>query len=343
MSTARKHSNAYYTRKAEGEYQPCKNAVSVRNDFDADLFRYRGIIYEGSTGIHICADNRFAEFIEQYKGKEARYAENLQKIVSTYGLSPRYTQPKVRKADLFPPDDKRRLSKTLFQEDKSWFRRSPIDTGPELYTMEKDFMQYGMNSPLYTPCNGWMVPLAMLPLDRLDQPGFSVHGFIEAKFEALLAEPAEWIDDTIAELLGRREEADAHNLPMQQARDAAISIAERELLLHNPVPRLNHDGWNLFVHLFRENGIKLPTQTRKWVQSSLKEIRYKSDGGCSFRYSGKCDKAIGSYILKLTAAVKEKHRAREKSSVLNALGEHQKTIAAQGRASPTVKKEQPTV
>ncbi|MDR0326031.1 MAG: hypothetical protein LBI19_08075 [Oscillospiraceae bacterium] len=36
MSTARKHSNAYYIRKAEGEYQPCKNAVSVRNDFKQD-------------------------------------------------------------------------------------------------------------------------------------------------------------------------------------------------------------------------------------------------------------------------------------------------------------------
>ena len=214
----RKHSNVYYIKAGE-DYSPCKNATGIRNDFGADLFRYRGLIYEGSTGVHICGENRFAEFAERFSGKPEQFAEVLRKHIAAHGLSPRYTQPDVKKADLFPPDDRRKLAKTLDQKERCWFKRLDFPNGPEMYVMEKEFLRNGFNSMPYAPCNGWMIPYSAFKdvADRRTEPDFHLYEYLNAKFEQSLIDPDNMADDSLAEFLGRQGDADAHNLPIRQA------------------------------------------------------------------------------------------------------------------------------
>ena len=186
MSAARKHSNVYYIREMGGTYKPCKNAVGVRNDFGADLFRFKDTIYEGSTGVRACSETGFADLLAMYSGSPEQFAEVVNKLAKEFGLSPRYTQPEVRKADLFPPDDRRKLAKTLNQTGRSWFTRLPFNSGPEVYTMDKAFLRNGINSALYVPYNGWMIPFDALGNDfvrRLKEPDFNLHKQLQTVLE----------------------------------------------------------------------------------------------------------------------------------------------------------------
>ena len=59
-----KHSNVFYVRETDGSYKPCKNAHGVRSELEADIFRHKGVIYEGQTGLYICQEKDLPEFLK---------------------------------------------------------------------------------------------------------------------------------------------------------------------------------------------------------------------------------------------------------------------------------------
>ena len=214
------HSNVYYVRERDGACSPRKDAVGVKNDLGADIFRSNGFYYEGQTGVRICGEDSFNEFLQnQREDKAERFMANVQRYIDEYGLSPRYTQPDVMKADVFPRDDSKILAPALYHKGKCRFTRVYSDGGIELYTMDKDKSSY---PTLFTPCKGWMAGIGA-GLDNvtafLSQPGFDLYGEMVKRYEASLEIPDKWADIGIAEFLGRRGEADAHNAPIRDARE----------------------------------------------------------------------------------------------------------------------------
>ena len=52
-----KHSSVCYIFR-EGAFSPVREAKPFRNDFCLDLFQYKGAVYEGRTGLHLCPYRR---------------------------------------------------------------------------------------------------------------------------------------------------------------------------------------------------------------------------------------------------------------------------------------------
>lgn len=363
-----KHSNVYYIRNSDGEYTPCKNATGVRNDMNIDLFRNKGVVYEGSTGASVCNENRLGELLSNLKGDGEKFKATIQDYAEKYGLSPRYTKPEIKKSDLFPRNNKRKLMRTLYHKEKCWFTCFPNEYNLDLYQMDKD---KSFNQTLYTPCNDWMIGLGpSYGLEKIaeimSQSDFNLHEKLKTQFENELADPHKWADVGVAEFLGRVEEAKAHNQPIREMRDAenkereaarlertekeaakyksSISDAEKAILDKTTVKNKDINGKNLILQLFRENGIELPLKTQGWVKSSLVSIFCYPDGEWSYRFklNGGASKVMDSYLNKLVETVetkywqlnseKEKTNAPKKQngkpSIIGELAENKNTIAS---------------
>ena len=102
-----KHSSVCYIFR-EGAFSPVREAKPFRNDFCLDLFQYKGAVYEGRTGLHLCPLQE-AEYLDLFI-KSHGGIEQVQQIITRSlertGLSPRYTRPVEKKKDIFPPKEK---------------------------------------------------------------------------------------------------------------------------------------------------------------------------------------------------------------------------------------------
>ena len=260
-----KHSSVCYIFR-EGAFSPVKEGKPFRNDFGLDLFQYKGAVYEGRTGLHLCPLQE-AEYLDLFI-KSHGGIEQVQQIITRSlertGLSPRYARPDEKKKDIFPPkekDENRVFAKDLMGN-KHYYYRFYNENGIELYTMEKkrEFFQ-----TIYVPCDGFMVGIdqrhrleeILKWLPTLKQ---GIRGEIERVFNESMGDPKRWADLGFANLLGRYYEAKRHNIPLeaerrqreerwaaereaerrqreqeQQARyDAAIREAEKDILAGKP-------------------------------------------------------------------------------------------------------------
>lgn len=120
-----------------------------------------------------------------------------------------------------------------------------------------------------------------------------------------MAAPDRWADLGFANLLGRREEAEAHNAPIwaerqrqaklreaeleaqarqreQELQDrytSAIREAEQNILAGKEVVNQDINGKSLIMQLFREHGISVPLKTQGWIINTLHSIRYSPQSG----------------------------------------------------------------
>ena len=102
-----KHSTVCYIFR-EGAFSPVREAKPFHNDFGLDLFQYKGAVYEGRTGLHLCPLQE-AEYLDLFI-KSHGGIEQVQQIITRSlertGLSPRYARPDEKKKDIFPPKEK---------------------------------------------------------------------------------------------------------------------------------------------------------------------------------------------------------------------------------------------
>ena len=219
-----KHSAVGYLFR-EGAFLPAQETKPVRNEFGLDLFQHRGSVYEGKTGLQFCSLQQaedLAGFVEKHGGIEI-----VQKLIADSlertGLSPRYTRPDEKKKDIFPPkekDENRVFAKDLMGNKHYYYYRFYNENGIELYTMEKkrEFFQ-----TVYIPCDGFMVGIDQRHrleevLKWLPTLEHGIRGEIERVFNQSMEAPDRWADLGFANLLGRYEEAKAHNAPIAAER-----------------------------------------------------------------------------------------------------------------------------
>lgn len=309
--------------------------------------------------------------------------EKVQKLIADSlertGLSPRYTRPDEKKKDIFPPkekDENRVFAKDLMGN-KHYYYRFYNENGIELYTMEKkrEFFQ-----TVYIPCDGFMVGIDQRHrleevLKWLPTLEHGIRGEIERVFNQSMEAPDRWADLGFANLLGRYEEAKAHNAPIaaerqrqaderraqQEAReqqltqerqaryDSAIREAEGNIMAGKEVINREINGKSLIMQLFREHEIPVPLKTQGWIINSLHSIRYDPQiGEWNYRYfkGSRNSTKMFDLLSKLSAAIQtrqqfEEHGASPPDTPVLDCEEEQdiKTIAAKcGYGVSTVKR-----
>ncbi|MCL2189051.1 MAG: hypothetical protein FWB87_09845 [Defluviitaleaceae bacterium] len=334
-------------RKSDGFiFEAIEKAKGVRNKLGLDLFRYNGRVYEGRTGLSFANESdipSLAAVIEKFGGMsklEEIIAEQLSKI----GESPRYIRPDERKQDIFPPDPAK--ANIVYGKDsygkRHYFYRIEYE-GYELFTLNKqaDFFRQ-----VYVACEGYMLGIGQHhKLEDIKQwlDGLTngVKSEVERLFNESLANPQRWVDYGFANILGRVDEANAHNAPIRAANEreaqrlneerAAKRIAEkqaeklayeqaiqraeekivkRENVVNTPMP----NGKHLIMQLFREHDIAVPLKTQGWINSALHSIKYDAKNErWSYQYfkSSKDSTVFSDYLQRLAAAIQTKQQFDE--------------------------------
>lgn len=344
-----KHSAVCYIFR-EGTFSPVREAKPFRNNFDLDLFQYKGAVYEGRTGLRFCPLKE-AEYLDLFI-KSHGGIEKIQQVIDSSlertGLSPRYTRPDEKKKDILPPkekDENRVFAKDLMGN-KHYYYRFYHENGIELYTMEKkrEFFQ-----TVFIPCEGFMVGINQRHrleeiLKWLPTLEHGIRGEIERIFNESMGDPKRWADLGFANLLGRYDEAKAHNAPILEERrqreaeqetqerqreaereeerrqreqeqqeryDAAIREAEKDILAGKEVVNREINGKALIMQLFREHEIPVPLKTQGWIINALHSIRYSPESGqWDYRYYKKSRDSTKMFELlpKLSAAIQTKQQ-----------------------------------
>jgi len=101
-----KHSNAYYVYTKDSGFEAIEKAKGCRNSHGLDLFRYKGNVHEGHTGLMFITEAELPNLdskIESMGGVE-KFNALVEEMLKKTGESPRYTRPDERKKDIFPPD-----------------------------------------------------------------------------------------------------------------------------------------------------------------------------------------------------------------------------------------------
>ena len=333
------HSNIYYTYQKDGTYTICEKATGVRNALGIDIFRHNGKVYDGKTGFGLCAEDELSAILQNRITSKEQYEALLQPAIEKSGLSPRYTQPDVRREQP-QRDENRVLSREYGGKSKHYFTRHDVlENGLGIFLKETDLGREEYSKLLYVRLDGWMVGMGSmshkdLVYQQLTAPEYDLRQTMLEKLDAMLADPNSWADLALAEFFSRTAEAEAHNAPIRAAREAnrqreraereraaaereqqqqeayqtAITEAEQKLLRGEKVWNADINGQNLLLQLFRENNIGVPLRTQGWIVSSLACIQRVSGDDATYWRRGSTSSVIETYILKLIHVLEEKYR-----------------------------------
>ncbi|MCL2047383.1 MAG: hypothetical protein FWG87_01535 [Defluviitaleaceae bacterium] len=344
MSKHSKHSNVFYIyRKTGGQFvfEAVKKAKICKNDLGLDLFQYDNGIYEGRTGCKIMSIRELPDLesiLEKMGGVNGVHSM-INDLIKTTGESPRYTRPDERKKDIFPQREKD--ENNIFAKDshgkKHYYSRFYNENGIELYVRKNktdDFRR------VYVNCEGYMLDIGSY--QNLDTALAWLAGLengvkceVERAFNESMADPQKWADLGFANILGRADEAKAHNAHIREARkrenerrdaeyeaernaqeqadkaeyEQAIKTAEAKILNRQTVQNADIQGKSLIMQLFREHKISVPLKTQGWIIKALCDICFNENRGkwCYHYYKKSKDSTVFSdYLLLLVSAVQEK-------------------------------------
>lgn len=121
-----KHSAVCYIFR-EGAFSPVREAKPFQNDFGLDLFRYKGAVYEGRTGLRLCPLQE-AEYLDLFIKSHGGIEKVQQAGLLVSGVRPR-DQPPNRQLFYEPEDDLPREKVWQLRVCRLRFRRG----GPVLF------------------------------------------------------------------------------------------------------------------------------------------------------------------------------------------------------------------
>lgn len=337
----KQHSAVCYIYERDGGFKPVQKAHTAKNDLGLDLFAYNDALYEGRTGLKIHDKVDLPGLKNRIDGIGGM--EKLQQIIEDNikrnGMSPRYTHPSETKQDIFPSDkDENIVFATEANGEKHYYFRFYNENGIELFTRNNDKEFF---ATVYVKCNGYMIGFDQKHrlediLKRLPTFDGGIHGEVERNFNAAMENPNRYADLGVARILGRMDEAKAHNAPILEQREAeykqrqlerdeqkrhdkaateqeytkAIQKAEKALLDGEMVANPQINGKSLLLQLFREHNIELPLRTQGWVNNSLSAFSYR-DGHFLARCQGRLGDPFMNGIIKLHEAVLTKQQFLE--------------------------------
>ena len=335
-----KHSNVYYVYNRTSGFEAVEKAKSCKNNHGLDLFRYKGNVYEGRSGVKFITEADLPNLdtkINSMGGVE-KFNSLVDDMLKTTGDSPRYTRPNERKKDVFPPDPTK--ENIVFAKDaygkKHYFFRFDYE-GFELFTLNKQKEYFRQ---VFVQCEGYMLGIDQHHrleeikkwLESLEN---GIKGEVERRFNESLANPNKWADIGYANILGRLDEAIAHNAPIREAREReyqrkdeeraaqriakeqaakteyeqAIKAAENKILNKQTVSNTSIQDKSIIMQLFREHDITVPLKTQGWIINALHSIEFdEQNDRWSYRYfnSSKNSTVFSDYLSKLVLAIEAK-------------------------------------
>ena len=350
-----KHSNVFYVYVKTGEkagFEAVKKVKVCKNDFGLDLFIHDGSVYEGRTGCRFINENelpQLADKVQKMGGIEG-FNKRVEDLLKQTGDSPRYTRPDERKRDIFPPREKD--ENIVFAKDvygkKHYYFRFYNEKGIELYTLQND---NDSGRRIHIKCEGYMVDIGSHynleeRLEWLAGLDGGLKGEIESLFNESVSNPNSWADIGFANILGRIEEAKAHNAPIREAREqenrrrdeeriakrvAEEQVAEEEYrqaikkaetCIINKQTVLNDiiHGKSLIMQLFRELGIAVPLKTQGWIINALHNVYFNEKRNYwSYQYYNKSrDSTVFSdYLSLLVSAIQAKYQSDKPTQKTN--------------------------
>jgi len=260
----------------------------------------------------------------------------VEEMLERTGESPRYTRPEERKKDIFPPDPTIVLAKDSYGE-KHYFLRFYYE-GFELFTLKKE---NEFNRRVYIRCEGYMLGIdqhhRLEEIKRLlESLEHGVKGEVEKRFNESLADPKRWVDIGYANILGRLDEANAHNALIRESRiqrqeereanriakeqaakakyEQAIKTAETNILNKQAVSNTSIHGKSLIMQLFREYEISIPLKTQGWIIKALRSIEFdEKRDSWSYRYfkDSSNSTVFSKYLTLLVSAIQAKHQSED--------------------------------
>jgi len=335
-----KHSNVYYIYSRESGFEAIEKAKGCKNSYGLDLFRYKGNVYEGRTGVQFTTESELPNLGIKIKsiGGVEKFNSLVEDMLKKTGESPRYTRPDERKQDIFPPDPAK--ENIVFSKDaygkKHYFLRFEYE-GFELFTLNKDTEYFRQ---VFVECEGYM--LGIDQHHRLEEikkwlEGLEngVKGYVEKCFNKSLANTHIWADIGFANILGRVDEANAHNAPIREAREReyqrqneereakriaeeqaakaeyeqAIKAAEDKILNNQTVNNTDIQGKSLIMQLLREHKISVPLKTQGWIINALHSIEFdkqRNEWGYRYFKSSRNSTVFFNYLPLLVSAVQAK-------------------------------------
>jgi len=341
-----KHSNVFYKRNKDNQFEPVKDAKAIRNKAGLDLYRIGFNICEGKTGRIL----QFEDNMDQLKTYVAKLETNadllerckrvINAAVEKDGLSPRYTRPDEKYADLFPsaPSESKGILAPTVDGQKHYFSEVHNQDGIALYIMKNKSDPWDY---LYLHYEGWMLAIGNLMHkdSRIEEYTKEMPDFrqiMTTHIDAALADPNKWADMGAANFLGRYEEADAHNQHLREMRSAERQAEQEERARKAEEERLQElreyeatvfdaeqsilnkreliddkdlRGTSLILQLFRLNGIDVPLKTQGWIKSALYRVYPNERDGWNYSYyrNHKESQSFNGYFDKLVAAVERKY------------------------------------
>lgn len=347
VKKAKEHSNVCYIYYRDSGFKAIEKAKRCNNGYGIDLFTYDGNIYEGRTGVKFMdeADLPYIDSKLKRMGGLEKFDELVQDMLKKIGESPRYTRPDELKKDIFPPiapDPEKEnivLAKDAYGK-KHYYMRFDYE-GFELFTLKNATEFYRQ---VYVRCDGFMIGVGQHQnLDTikkwLEEIKNDVKGEIEKQFNESLSNPQKWADIGYANILGRVEEAHAHNAPIQEAREqkskqqdeerkakwiaeeqaikeeyeTAIKTAENKIVSKQPVSNTDIQGKSLIMQLFREHDITVPLKTQGWTIKALHSIWFDEQSKSwtySYFKSSRDSTVFSDYLNLLVNAVHVRQEAK---------------------------------
>ena len=343
-----KHSNVYYVYNRESGFEAVEKARGCKNSHGLDLFRHNKNVYEGRTGVRFIAETELPNLDTKINsmGGVDKFNELVEDMLKKIGESPRYTRPDERKQDIFPPDPAKEKAKEniVFAKDaygkKHYFLRFDYE-GLELFTLNKDKEPYRQ---VFVQCEGYM--LSIDQYHRLEEIKKWLDGLengvkceVEKRFNESLADPHRWADIRYANILGRLDEANAHNAPIREARklesqrqdeeriarriaeeqaakteyEQAIKTAEEKILNKQTVVNTDIQDKSLIMQLFRKHKISVPLKTQGWIINALHSIEYdeKNEKWTYHYFTSSRNSTVFSKYLSLLASAVQGNQQKE--------------------------------
>jgi len=337
-----KHSNVYYIYNRETGFEAVEKATGCKNSHGLDLFRHKGVVYEGRTGVKFITEAELSNLDNKIKsmGGVEKFNSLVDDMLKNIGESPRYTRPDERKKDIFPPDPAK--ANIIFAKDsygkKHYFFRFDYE-GIELFTLNKEKEHFRQ---VYIQCEGYMLGIdqhhRLEEIKKwLDSLKNGVKAEVERCFNESLANPNRWADIGYANILGRIDEAKAHNALIREAREhesrqqneeraarriaeeqaakteyeQAIKAAESKILNKQTVSNTSIQDKSLIMQLFREHNISVPLKTQGWIINALHSIEFiEQEDRWSYRYfkSSKNSTVFSDYLSRLALAIQAKYQ-----------------------------------
>jgi len=338
----KEHSNVFYIFTKSGSdtcFEAVQKAQAVKSDFGLDLFRYDGKVYEGQTGLIVV--NRLDDLPSwvskmQEENAVTRLNERIEEVLKTTGLSPRYTRPDERKDEIFPQkakDDDIVFARAAHDGKKHYYRRFYNENGVELFSLKNDT---DSSRSVFIMCEGFMLNIGgyyqvdeiLLWLSGLEN---GLKAAVERQFNESMANPMKWVNLPGANVLGRFDEANAHNEVIRETRqrerdleaeerkakrlaeeataakeyEQAIANAEQAILRKEKLLNANIQGKSLIMQLIRKYGISVPLKTQGWIIKTLHDIYCydNSNNKWSYHYCGNDSTVFSKYLKQLVATI----------------------------------------